>query len=111
MKTGGYKVSALEVEELYRTHPAVRDLAVVGVPHPEWGEQLRAAWVPAAIGEGADDPPGLDGAALRAWGKERLAPYKVPHEFMAVPSLPRNAMGKVQKAAIHRMLLEPGDPH
>ncbi|MCY4571995.1 MAG: acyl-CoA synthetase, partial [Gemmatimonadetes bacterium] len=111
VKTGGYKVSALEVEELYRTHPAVHDLAVVGVPHPEWGEQLRAAWVPAAAGEGTDDAPGLDGAALRAWGKERLAPYKVPHEFMAVPSLPRNAMGKVQKAAIHRMLLEPGDPH
>ena len=98
VKTGGYKVSALEVEEVYRTHPAVRDLAVVGVPHPEWGEELRAAWVPRAAAV-----PGA--AALRAWGKERLAPYKVPHAFTPVAALPRNAMGKVQKAAVRRMLL------
>ena len=100
VKTGGYKVSALEVEDVYRTHPAVGDLAVVGVPHDEWGEQLGAVWVPA---------PGSDGLAaseLRAWGKERLAPYKVPHLFRAVPDLPRNTMGKVQKDAVRRMLVE-----
>ena len=102
VKTGGYKVSALEVEELYRTHPAIRDLAVVGVPHPEWGEQLRAAWVPAA--------PAADPAELRAWGKERLAPYKVPHAFLRVSALPRNAMGKVQKAAVSRILMEAHAP-
>ena len=100
VKTGGYKVSALEVEELYRTHAAIRDLAVVGVPHAEWGEQLRAAWIPA----GEDNA--LSAGELRAWGKERLAPYKVPHEFAAVPELPRNAMGKVQKAAVSRMFME-----
>ena len=146
VKTGGYKVSALEVEELYRTHPAIRDLAVVGVPHPEWGEQLRAAWVPAAPAAGGDSAtapatagdsaapatggdsaaapatagrsaapatggPGLpDTAQLRAWGKERLAPYKVPHAFVPVPALPRNAMGKVQKAAVSRILMEAHDP-
>ena len=103
VKTGGHKVSALEVEELYRTHPAIRDLAVVGVPHPEWGEQLRAAWVPAVRGGQAEakGPAGAptlpDGAQLRAWGKERLAPYKVPHTFTPVADLPRNAMGKVRK--------------
>lgn len=105
VKTGGYKVSALEVEELYRTHPRVRDIAVVGVEHPEWGEQLRAAWVPGG-GGGAVDAAAPDGAELRAWGKKRLAPYKVPHEFAAVPSLPRSAMGKVQKRAVRRMLLD-----
>ena len=99
VKTGGYKVSALEVEELYRTHPGVRDLAVVGVPHPEWGEQLCAAWVPAP----ERGPPA--GAALRDWGKQRLAPYKVPHQFAAVSALPRNAMGKVQKASVLRMFM------
>ncbi len=103
VKTGGYKVSALEVEELYRTHPGVGDVAVVGVPHPEWGEQLRAAWV--APPTGAPSPP--DAAALRAWGKERLAPYKVPHRFLRVPDLPRNAMGKVRKTAVARMLVDP----
>ena len=106
-------MSALEVEALYRTHPAVGDIAVVGVAHPEWGEQLRAAWVPAPAG-GTGDAPSTSGAALRAWGKERLAAYKVPHEFAAVPALPRNAMGKVRKAAVLRMLTDPasdpGDP-
>ena len=107
VKTGGYKVSALEVEDLYRTHPAIRDLAVVGVPHPEWGEQLRAVCVPAEAPRGAD-PPGLpDTAELRSWGKERLAPYKIPHLFRAVPALPRNAMGKVRKTAVSRMLMDP----
>ena len=110
VKTGGYKVSALEVEDLYRTHPAIRDLAVVGVPHPEWGEQLRAVCVPAEVPRGTDapDPPDLpDTAELRSWGKERLAAYKVPHRFKAVPALPRNAMGKVRKTAVSRMLMDP----
>ena len=100
VKTGGYKVSALEVEEVFRTHPAVREVSVVGVPHREWGEQLRAAWVP------VDGQGSLAGAELRAWGKERLAPYKVPHEFMAVPRLPLSAVGKVQKAEVRRMFSE-----
>ncbi|MDE2804012.1 MAG: acyl-CoA synthetase [Gemmatimonadota bacterium] len=97
VKTGGYKVSALEVEETYRTHAAIRDLAVVGVPDPEWGERICAVWVP------ADGFGPLDGPALRAWGKERLAPYKVPHDFLPVGGLPRNAMGKVRKDAVSRM--------
>ena len=97
VKTGGYKVSALEVEELYRTHPAIRDLAVVGVPDAEWGERICAAWVP---GDGRDP---VEGAALRAWGKDRLAPYKVPHDFIPAEGLPRNAMGKVRKDAVTRM--------
>lgn len=99
VKTGGYKVSALEVEELYRTHGGVRDLAVVGVPDPEWGERICAAWVP------ADGFGSVDGPALRAWGKERLAPYKVPQVFLRVSSLPRNAMGKVRKDAVARMFM------
>lgn len=113
VKTGGYKVSALEVEALYRTHPAVRDIAVVGVAHPEWGEQLHAAWVRAGAG-GTRTAAATDGDELRAWGKARLAPYKVPHGFTAVPALPRNAMGKVQKAAVRDMLIGPAarsDPH
>ena len=102
VKTGGYKVSALEVEELYRTHPAIRDLAVVGVPDREWGERICAAWVP---GDGRDP---VDGAVLRAWGKDRLAPYKVPHDFIPVEGLPRNAMGKVRKDAVSGMFTRSG---
>lgn len=96
LKTGGYKVSALEVEELYRAHPAVRDVAVVGAPDPEWGQRICAAWTPAA----RPKPALPSGAELRAWGKQRLAPYKVPHEFRMIDRLPRNAMGKVRKPAL-----------
>ncbi len=92
VKTGGYKVSAPEIEELYREHPAVADLAVVGVADADWGERLCALWVPARPGEARPT-----GAELRSWGKERLAPYKVPRDFLAAPELPRNAMGKVRK--------------
>ena len=64
LKTGGYKVSALEVEDAFREHPAIHDVAVVGVPDPDWGERICAAWVPsgrrgpggrsiAGVGEGA----------------------------------------------------------
>ena len=108
VKTGGYKVSALEVEELYRTHPAIRDLAVVGVPDPEWGERLCAAWVPAP---GPNRPAASDrptGTELRTWGKERLAPYKVPHDFAPVAELPRNAMGKVRKDAVSSIFTQTG---
>ncbi len=122
-KTGGYRVSALEVEEAYRTHPGVRDIAIAGVADPEWGDRLCAAYVPEAPAdreglEGPDDPegserPGGSGSpegpakatpdALRAWGKERLAPYKVPRAFVPVRQLPRTAMGKVRRAEVARL--------
>ena len=107
VKTGGYKVSALEVEDVYRTHPSIRDLAAVGVPDSDWGERLCAAWVP------LDGHACATGPELRAWGKERLAPYKVPHDFMPVDGLPRNAMGKVRKDAVSDMFTgseAPPDP-
>lgn len=113
LKTGGYKVSALEVEELYRAHPAVRDVAVVGVPDPDWGQRLCAAWTPRSAGreavgfpdseassEACPKPALPSAAELRAWGKQRLAPYKVPHDFLMMDRLPRNAMGKVRKPAL-----------
>jgi malonyl-CoA/methylmalonyl-CoA synthetase len=63
---------------------------VVGVPDDEWGERVAAA-VKWRAGAGAS----LE--ELRAWCKERLAVYKVPSRLLAVPELPRNAMGKVVK--------------
>jgi malonyl-CoA/methylmalonyl-CoA synthetase len=90
IKTGGYKVSALEIEEVLRTHPAVGECAVVGVPDPDWGERVAVA---------VELLPGgsLELDALQSWARDRLAPYKIPRALRIVRALPRNAMGKVTK--------------
>ena len=93
IKTGGFKVSALEIEEELRVHPAVLECAVVGVEDPEWGERICAA---VELRSGA----ALELDELQRWAKERLAPYKVPRALRCVASLPRNAMGKVVKPEV-----------
>jgi malonyl-CoA/methylmalonyl-CoA synthetase len=97
VKTGGEKVSALEVEEVLREHPGIADCAVVGVSDPEWGERLSAAVVPSAD----TDPLTLED--LRAWARARLAPWKIPRSLEHTAELPRNAMGKVDKGAVRRL--------
>jgi malonyl-CoA/methylmalonyl-CoA synthetase len=93
IKTGGHKVSALEIEEVFRTHPRIQECAVVGITDEEWGERVCAAVIPDVNAELSPDD-------LRHWGKERLAPYKVPTNILMVTQLPRNAMGKVIKPAV-----------
>jgi malonyl-CoA/methylmalonyl-CoA synthetase len=88
IKSGGYKISALEIEEILRTHPEISDCAVVGVPDEEWGELVAAALI-------ADD--GLDIKALNAWIREKMPAYKTPRQYRILSELPRNAMGKVTK--------------
>jgi malonyl-CoA/methylmalonyl-CoA synthetase len=92
LKSGGYKLSALEIEEVLREHLAVAEVAVVGVPDATWGERVVACVVPhpGREGECAED-------ALRGFAKERLAPYKVPRQVVLMRELPRNAVGKVLK--------------
>jgi malonyl-CoA/methylmalonyl-CoA synthetase len=99
IKTGGYKVSALEIEACMRAHADVADVAVVGVDDPEWGERVCAAVLP---------EPGAEVAAeeVRAWCKEQLAPYKVPKQLVFVDELPRNAMGKVLKPELRRVFTD-----
>jgi malonyl-CoA/methylmalonyl-CoA synthetase len=101
LKSGGYKLSALEIEEALREHPAIAEVAVVGVPDEVWGERVVAVVVPAAGREAEcrTEP-------LRAWAKNRLAPYKVPREIIAVASLPRNAVGKVVKPDLVRAIAQ-----
>jgi malonyl-CoA/methylmalonyl-CoA synthetase len=96
LKTGGEKISALEIEDVLRSHASVLDCAVVGVPDAEWGDRVCAAIVlrPAAK---------LSAEELRSFARERLAPYKVPKEIMLVEDLPRNAMGKVTKPAVREL--------
>jgi malonyl-CoA/methylmalonyl-CoA synthetase len=93
LKTGGEKISALEIEDVIRSHPDVADCAVVGVPDPEWGDRVCAAVVLKASSQITD-------TEIRAFTKERLAPYKVPKDVLILDDLPRNAMGKVTKPAI-----------
>jgi malonyl-CoA/methylmalonyl-CoA synthetase len=88
IKSGGYKLSALEIEEVLRTHPAIVDCAVVGLPSEEWGETVAAALVTKAE---------IDLKALNTWMRERMPAYRVPRQYLLVAELPRNAMGKVTK--------------
>jgi len=99
LKTGGYKVSALEIEDVLRLHPAVKDAAVVGLPDEEWGERVAAAVVTGGA------PLSLD--ALRAFARERLAPYKLPTRLLVLEDLPRNAMGKVTKTVVRLLFGAP----
>ena len=103
LKTGGEKISALEVENVLRTHPAVVDCAVVGVPDAHWGERVCAAVI-------RDPREALDPGELRAFARERLAPYKVPKDVLLVDELPRNAMGKVSKPAVRELFQEVETP-
>jgi len=91
IKSGGYKISALEIESVLLQHDKIKECAVVGKPDETWGEQVTAVVV-------------LNGdltiKELREWGKERLAVYKVPQELEVVNELPRNQMGKLEKKKI-----------
>ena len=93
IKTGGYKVSALEIEEVLRSHPDIQECAVVGVADIEWGERVCAALV-------LQGSQTLTLESFRSWVKERLAVYKVPTQILTLEELPRNAMGKVIKPTV-----------
>lgn len=95
IKTGGYKVSALEIEQELLAHPAISECAVLGLPDPEWGERVSAA-IRLRAGKS------LDLAGLRDWCRSRMAIYKIPSRLRIVEALPRNAMGKVLKREVAR---------
>jgi acyl-CoA synthetase (AMP-forming)/AMP-acid ligase II len=87
---GGENIYSLEVESVLARHPAIAEVAVVGVPDPVMGERVRAV---AVLGAGQS----LALGALREWAGTQLADYKLPAELVTVGSLPRNASGKVMK--------------
>jgi malonyl-CoA/methylmalonyl-CoA synthetase len=93
LKTGGHKVSALEIEETLRQHNAIAECAVVGIPDAEWGERIAAAVV---LNRNTD----LDLQSLRNWARELIAPHKLPTRLLVLEALPRNAMGKVVKPQV-----------
>jgi acyl-CoA synthetase (AMP-forming)/AMP-acid ligase II len=93
--TGGENVTPLEVEEVLRTHPDVADVAVIGTPHPRWGEQVTAVVVRRP---GTTVAPG----DLTAFAATRLAGFKKPRRVEFVAALPRNAYNKVQTHVLRR---------
>ena len=103
IKSGGYKLSALEIEASLLDHLAIAQCAIVGIPDDTWGETVAAAIVV---------KPGetLDLESLRAWCKDRISPYKIPRRLAVVDALPRNAMGKVTKPAVTQLFAEPTSP-
>jgi len=92
--SGGFNVAPREVEELLESHPAVAEAAVVGLPDPDLGERVAAAVVARSSVDAAELVRFLDG---------RLSGYKRPREIRLVEALPRNAMGKIQRAAVARL--------
>ena len=96
---GGYNVYPREVEESLYTHPAVSEAAVLGVPHPDLGEEVAALVV-------LRPETNATAAEIRAFVKERVAPYKYPRLLEVVKELPKSVTGKVLKRAISRDLFQ-----
>ncbi len=97
IKTRGFKVSAVEIEDCLQRHPAVQDVAVVGVPDADQGERVVAAVTPrAGVTVTADE--------LRAHARLHLAPNKVPSRIVFVDDIPRVGPGKIRKKALIEQL-------
>jgi len=90
---GGYNVYPREVEEVLFEHPKIREAAVLGVPHDEWGEEIGAAVV-------LHDGEELDPAEVSAYVKERIAAYKYPRLVWFLDDLPKGPTGKILKREI-----------
>ncbi|KAF8393391.1 hypothetical protein HHK36_021634 [Tetracentron sinense] len=125
MKVGGYKLSALEIEAVLleasacpsalhscssgrkMMHPAVSECCVLGLPDKDYGEAVCAIIVPeedAKTRRDEETKPAICLEELRAWAKEKLAPYKIPTRLFLLDSVPRNAMGKVNKKELKKQL-------
>jgi long-chain acyl-CoA synthetase len=90
---GGFNIYPREIEEVLYEHPAVREAAVIGVPHRELGEEVAAA---VALKDGVDSSP----AELRDFVKQRVAAYKYPRQVWLVDELPKGPTGKILKREI-----------
>ena len=93
--SGGENISSIEVEGVLLRHPAVVEVAVVGMPHEKWGE------APCAFVVLRPDAK-VDDHELRAFCREHLAHFKVPHSYTVVTELPKTATGKIQKYVLRK---------
>jgi long-chain acyl-CoA synthetase len=90
---GGYNVYPREIEEVLHEHPAVAEVAVIGIPHPDLGEEVGAA---VALKPGASATP----EELRAFARDRVAAYKYPRQVWLVDALPKGPTGKILRREV-----------
>jgi acyl-CoA synthetase (AMP-forming)/AMP-acid ligase II len=102
--SGGVNIYPAEAEQLLIDHPAVADVACIGVPHPDMGEMLVALVMPTD----PSSPP--DPTELSEWLRARLSHYKCPREYHLVDDLLRTTMGKINKRRLRDAWLA-GDIH
>ena len=95
IKSGGYKISALEIEDVLRKYKDVADCAVVGLADEEWGEVIAACIV--------STEKEVDFKVLSKWLKTKLPAYKIPRNYILRKELPRNILGKVTKNKLKKM--------
>ena len=98
IKTGGFKISALEIENALLAHPDICESCVVGTLDEEWGERVCAVFTETSSMSSLRE--------LRRWAKKRIAPYKIPTRLVVVESFSRNSMGKLNKVSIIRDIME-----
>ena len=96
VKSGGFKLSTAEIEDVLRDHPGVAEVAVIGVADEKWGERVVAVVVPRAGTPTREQ--------LAAHCRAALADYKTPRQLVLVDELPRNAMGKVEKTKLRELV-------
>jgi len=97
IKSGGYKLSALEIEGVLLTHDDISEVAVIGIQDETWGEAVAAI---VSLRDGAD----LEFADLKQWCDGRMSAYKIPKQLKILDALPRNAMGKVTKPTLKEIV-------
>lgn len=102
MITGGVNVYPKEIEQLLERHPAIGEVAVVGLPHPEWGETVTAYLVPKPDVDA--NPDWLED--IRGFLRAHLAEYKLPRQVNIVPALPRNTSGKILKHVLRDVSIQ-----
>ena len=105
IKTRGFKVGAVEIEDCLQRHPDVQEVAVVGVPDADQGERVVAAVTLKATAR-------VSAEGLRTYARDHLAPHKVPSEVIFIDEIPRTGPGKFKKKELIRQLAERADsPH
>ncbi|XP_056318132.1 malonate--CoA ligase ACSF3, mitochondrial [Danio aesculapii] len=101
IKSGGYKISALDVERHLLAHPDITDVAVIGAPDATWGQKVTAV---VQMRKGKI----MSLSELKVWARDHMAPYTIPTGLILVEDMPRNQMGKVNKKDLLRQFFPAG---